>query len=121
MFVWLSVLPQANLKKLWPQFPGNKEPVAGSIVSDSIQHAFLIGCPTRLTQPRKVDPSLDAPRVGVDARYALVVPNVGEDFAFDVFQFVKTVDHTAAIQHVDGFSDGKRFRIKEANPMAPIG
>ena len=32
----LLVLLQANLKKLWPQFARNKEPVGGSIISNSI-------------------------------------------------------------------------------------
>ncbi len=117
----LLILLQTNLKKFWPQFPRDKKPVAGSIVSNSIQHAFFVRGAACLTQSRKVDPSIDAPGIGIDARNALVVPNIREDFALDEFHFIQTVDHATAVQYADGFPDGERFRIEEANPMATIG
>ena len=61
----------------------------GSVIGDTVEHGLIVGELAARHQALKVDPANDAAGGGRDAGDAVSVPNVGVDFAVDVFEFVE--------------------------------
>src|ERR1041385_6381622 len=75
-----------DLEELGPVFTGDENAVVGRIVGDTVEHVDLGLTAVGIGEEAgAIDPSFDFSGGGVDARDAVGLPDVGEDFALDEF------------------------------------
>src|SRR5947209_138601 len=97
-YVLRLFLLQLDLEKFRPELAGHEESVALLVVGDAVQDGFLVRDIAGFEQPRHVNPAVDAPGLWVNAYDAVVVPDVREDFALDVFEFVDLFERASAVE-----------------------
>ena len=91
----------ADLEELGPEFAGDEQMARLGVVGDSVEHGFGIGNLDVFQKARKVDPAEDPSAAGRDAGDAILVPDVGVDLAFNVFEFVEILDRLiASVQNI---------------------
>ena len=64
----------------------------GGVVSDAVEHGFVVGELAALHQAFEIDPTDDATRSRRDAGDAIGVPDVGVDLAVNVFELIEIGD-----------------------------
>ena len=111
---------QGDLEYLRPELSGDKEPVVSGVVRDAVEHGFVVGELAARHQAFEIDPADDTARCWRDAGDAIGVPDVGVDFAVDVFEFVEFLDWLAVVFDGDaaGFVEG--FGIEEAQGRGAV-
>src|SRR5689334_16905701 len=107
-------LLELDFEKFRPELAGHEEAVARFVVGDAVQDGLVVRHVARLEQPREVDPALDLSGLRVDARDAVLVPDVRVNLALHVFELVQLKDGPAVVRDVDRALDLVRARVDEA-------
>src|SRR5438270_10604217 len=94
----LSLPLQPDLEKFRPQLARHEQSVALLVVGDAVQDSLLVRDLSRLEQARHVNPAVDAPRLRVNADDAVVVPDVCENLALDVFKLIDLFERLVAVE-----------------------
>ena len=110
---------EADFEKFGPAFAGDEEAVAGGVVGDAVEDIGAVAFPRR-EEAGEVDDAGDLAGLGIDADDVIRAPNVREDFAFDVFEFVEIHDRLAAICHANGVLGLQGFGIEETDLIGAV-
>src|SRR5829696_6041388 len=108
------LLPEPDLEKFRPELPRHEEAVARFVVGDAVEDGLLVGHVSRLEQPRKVNPALDLPRLWVDARDAVLMPDVSVNLTLHVFELVQSHHGAAAVRDANHAPDAVVRGVDEA-------
>src|SRR5690349_6422099 len=99
------LLLEPDLEKFRPELAGHEEAVARFVVRDAVEDGLVIRHVARLEQAREVNPALHIARLRVDARDAVLVPDVRVNLALHVLELVQLKNGAAAVRDANGALD----------------
>src|SRR2546423_1532442 len=114
------LLLQLDLEKFRPQLARHEESVALLVVCDAVENGLLVLGLSGLEEARHVNPAVDASGLRVNADDAFVVPDVRENLALNIFEFVYLFERASAVEDAYGAPDLVRVRVNEANLVRAV-
>ena len=104
-----------------PLFAGDEEAVVLGVVGDAVEDGFGVELEHGGEEAGEVDPGDDVAVAGSDAGDAVGVPDVGVDFAVDVFELVEEGDGCALVGDGDVADFVEVFGVAEAEGGGAVG
>src|SRR5437867_10138409 len=99
---------------------GDEKPVPGPVVRYPIHHIGVVIAFCHWKDSREVDHAKNFARRWIDPCDELGPPDIGEDLAFHVLQFVQLVDRPPSGQNLDTAFRLEAVWIKKSEHVAPI-
>src|SRR5579864_6405874 len=92
---------QSNLKNLWPQFAGYKQPLRFAVVGDAVENGLSLALVKRAQQTSQIDPSHNFACLRSESCDAGAVPDIGEELYCEVFEFIELINVLSFIANID--------------------
>src|SRR5579863_5908931 len=108
-----------DFKDLRPILPGDKQPLPPRVPGDAIEHIFLLPC-LRLSNRREVDPRRHLPRLRIDLRNPVRVPDIRPDLSSNEFQLIQIRHRFRPGKDFHRLRNLKRLRIDVLQPVRPV-
>src|ERR1700739_1521021 len=110
-----------DFEQLWPELSSDEQVIARGGVGDAVEHGAAFVQFAFVDDGAEVDESENFSRVRRDARDVVGLPDVGVDFAVDVFQFVQILDGAAVgVDYLEAANHAKRLRIEKAERRSSV-
>src|SRR5579859_2703 len=93
LFGWFG--DEADFEKGGPEFAGDEEAFVDGVVGDAVEDLAGFEFVHGAEQAFEIDPAEYLAGLRVDAGDFVGLPDVGEEFAFDKFQFIQLIDRFA--------------------------
>src|SRR5580698_129179 len=108
-----------NLVHLRPIFARNKQPLPPRVPGDAVQNVFLL-MRLSLRNPRKFNPCRHLPRLRINPRNPIRMPNVRPDLPANKFQLIEIRDRFRSSEDLQRLRNLRRLRIDVLQPVRPI-